>query len=647
MRGNEKDGAWTRPLRIHLGLVFVVLLIGIAGPMLWLSYDRGHDAAYEAIDLEMASISERIVDHYRIAFADKLAMAQLAAALDDMATSPPASLDEKRSFLFKTIELAPELDGIFVGYPDGRFLRLVSLREGSPWRAPLKAPEDAAAALEMIIPDAAGGPTVRWTFLGADGEPTSFIPTKPTDFDPRTRIWYREASQATGPIATEPYFMPFSGAYVKTIALKHKTDPGVVIAADVLMDTVARFLDEERVSPNAQSYIFDPNGKLIVHSNPVLMAELTEIADGQRGDDHVDLAEHDTLLPQIDAALKTLGSGRTHFAHAGKIYEVLLAPIDFVSAFAGYTIAVAAPRSDFTAEVDRGLHQGLAIGAAVLGVGIVITIIISRLISRSLMTLTGQALRLKDFDFSEPPPLRSRISEIVTLNGALASARIAISSFGLYVPKELVRRIVDSGLFDRRAAVRETVTVMFTDIKDFTTISERNAPETVVSMLSDYFELLNGCVEANDGTIVQFLGDSINAMWNAPIASPDHALDACRCALQMKAALADFNAAQRAAGKSELITRIGIHTGPAVVGNVGAEDRLQYTAMGDTVNVASRLEGLNKELGTEILVSKQTRELCPGDIEFTARGEVRVKGRAEPLEVFEPHRIVAPAQSGT
>lgn len=643
MSAGNRDGFWTRPLRIHLGLVFVGLLVAVAGPMLWLAYERGHEAAHAAIDLDMAAVAERIVDHYHISFADKLAVAQLAAALDDMATAPPADLEEKRSFLFGAVDLADELDGLFVGYPDGRFLRMVSLREGSPWRAPLKAPQDAAAAMEMIIPDAEGHPTVRWTFVGADGAPVGFVPARPTDFDPRGRTWYRAAIGADGPVATEPYFMPFSGAYVKTLAVRHRADPGVVVAADVLMETIAKFLHSERISPNAESYVFDPAGTLIVHSEPELMKELIEIADGARKDDHAHLYEHDPLLPHVIDALKTAGTGRTHFDLGGETYELLLEKVGFLSVFEGYTIAVAAPRSDFTGEVDAELHRGLSIAAAILAVGIVITILVSRLVSRSLMALTAEALRLKDLDFSAPPPLRSRISEIVTLSSALSSARVAISSFGLYVPKELVRRIVGSGLFDRHAAARETVTVMFTDIKDFTTISERNEPEVVVSMLSDYFELLNTGVEEHGGTIVQFLGDSIYAMWNAPVAAPDHAADACRCALWLNEALARFNAGQRAAGKPELITRIGVHTGPAVVGNVGAEDRLQYTAMGDTVNVASRLEGLNKELGTSILVSRQTRDLCGGKIEFTPRGEVRVKGRSEPIEVFEPQHVIIPA----
>ena len=640
MTEETPEPSWTSPLRVHLGVVFVGLLLAVAVPVLWFAYERGHEAAHEAIDMEMEAVSERIVDHYHITFADKLAMVGIARVLDEMATAPPADLDAKRDFLLGALEQAREIDGIFAGYPDGRFLRMVSLRGTSPWREPLGAPEDAVAAMETVIPDAEGNPTVRWTFLGADGKPVSFLPAKPSDFDPRTRVWYREASAADGFVGTEPYVMPFSRAYVKTVAVTHQASPGVVIAADILMSSIAAFLHEERISPNSEAYVFDKEDKLVVHSEPELMRELTEVANGERDEDHSHLYEHDPLLAPVLAELKKTGTGQQHFTLAGEDYEVLFLPVDFLSVLKGNTIAVVAPVRDFTAQVDAELHRGLAIAAGILAIGIILAIVISRFISRSLMMLTMEAERLRDFDFTEAPPTNSRISEIVSLGSALHAARTAIRSFGMYVPKELVRRIIGSGLFDRNAASRQVVTAMFSDIQDFTTLSERREPEAVVEMLSDYFELMTETVEKNGGTVLQFVGDGIYALWNAPVADPDHAANACRCALDMQAALETFNAARKAAGQAELITRVGIHTGPALVGNIGALDRLQYTAMGDTINVASRLEGLNKTYGTPILVSRQTRDACGDAFDFAPHGEAQVKGRDETVEIFEPRRMV-------
>ena len=187
--------------------------------------------------------------------------------------------------------------------------------------------------------------------------------------------------------------------------------------------------------------------------------------------------------------------------------------------------------------------------------------------------------------------------------------------------------------------------MLFTDIRDFTTISESRSPEEVVTLLSTYFELMNEIVERHNGVIVQYLGDSIYAMWNAPEPDPDHVNDGCRCTLALKAAIDRLNAGNREIRLPELVTRFGLHTGEAVVGSVGARSRRQYTAMGDTVNVASRLEGINKEFGTSILVSGAVREKADAGFEFRPLGLARAKGRHEQIEVFElvgivPERLV-------
>ncbi|SFU22458.1 Adenylate and Guanylate cyclase catalytic domain-containing protein [Mesorhizobium sp. YR577] len=161
-------------------------------------------------------------------------------------------------------------------------------------------------------------------------------------------------------------------------------------------------------------------------------------------------------------------------------------------------------------------------------------------------------------------------------------------------------------------------------------------------MLSEYFDIFEDAVTAHNGSIIQFLGDSVFAMWNAPVADSEHAVNACRCALAVERALALFNQKQRLEGLPEFRTRFGIHTGTAVVGSVGATDRLQYTAMGDTINVASRLEGLNKNYGTSILASEAVVQQCSDRISFRSLGAASAKGRVGALHVYEVVGLVLP-----
>ena len=218
----------------------------------------------------------------------------------------------------------------------------------------------------------------------------------------------------------------------------------------------------------------------------------------------------------------------------GQPYLAEISPVGFSGLVEGNTVVIAAPLSDFTEASVRLLQKALLISGILLAAGIVAALLVARLVSNSLSALTADARQIGDLEFSRRPPDDSYIAEINTLAGALASARDAIRNFALYVPRELVRKIVASGQHAAGGAVRQEVTILFTDIRDFTTISERHSPEDVVAMLSTYFQLMNDIVERSNGVIVQYLGDSIYAMWNAPTPDPMHVSDACRCALELR-----------------------------------------------------------------------------------------------------------------
>jgi adenylate cyclase len=161
-------------------------------------------------------------------------------------------------------------------------------------------------------------------------------------------------------------------------------------------------------------------------------------------------------------------------------------------------------------------------------------------------------------------------------------------------------------------------------------------------MLSDYFGIAARAIHDNGGSINKFIGDGIMALWNVPRPDPDHALHACQAAIQFLADLDAANERLRKQGGPILESRIGIHTGIAVVGNVGAEDRLEYTALGDTVNIASRLEGLNKEPGTRILISEAVVQALGGRGVVRPVGKAVLKGRLEPISVFELQALKMP-----
>jgi adenylate cyclase len=177
-------------------------------------------------------------------------------------------------------------------------------------------------------------------------------------------------------------------------------------------------------------------------------------------------------------------------------------------------------------------------------------------------------------------------------------------------------------------------TVLFSDIAGFTTISEQNAPEVISRLLNRYMTAMTRIIMLHNGTIDKFIGDAIMAFWGAPLPDPEHAINACRAAVEMRKRLAPLNRELRGHGLPEVSFRIGINTGEVIAGNMGSEELFDYTVIGDTVNLASRLEGANKQFGTDILISRFVYDKVKDRVEARSLGKISVKGKEETVEVY-------------
>ena len=263
--------------------------------------------------------------------------------------------------------------------------------------------------------------------------------------------------------------------------------------------------------------------------------------------------------------------------------------------------------------------------------------VIAQRIRRPLSRLEADMMKVRQFNLESTPPIRSRVIEINRMAQQLESMRSGLRSFQKYVPAELVRRLIARGVDAELGGSQQELTVFMSDIEGFTSMSEVVAPDVLVHHLSEYLTVVADCLQRTGATVDQYIGDAVLAFWNAPEPTPDHAQRACEAALAAQVAIAALNQRWQDRGLSLVFrTRIGINTGPAIVGNIGSDDRMSYTAIGDQVNLTSRLEGANKFYGTSVLLSQHTRDQLKAGSFVTRRvDQLVVFGKTVPIRVYE------------
>jgi adenylate cyclase len=319
---------------------------------------------------------------------------------------------------------------------------------------------------------------------------------------------------------------------------------------------------------------------------------------------------------------------------AGHDYLFRLQEFSQGDEFSGYSLLIAA-EDDFAQNVRNLQVRGIIIALIASGCFIPGVWVFGGRMSRSLKRITVQASRLRTLAAPDDMPVTSRVAEIHELGRTMAVAQRSIWSFARFVPKDIVKGIIDGAISTELGGVRQEVTILFTDVTNFTGISEAADPDSLMHQTSRHLAALTDAFHAEGGTVDKFIGDSVMAFWNAPHLQLDHVERACRAALSAKAASDALNIQFATEGLPPFVVRLGIHFGDAVVGNVGSAERMNYTVLGNSVNLAARLEGLNKEYKTSILVSEAVRNRVEHCFRFKAIASVIAKGMTTETRVYE------------
>jgi adenylate cyclase len=403
-----------------------------------------------------------------------------------------------------------------------------------------------------------------------------------------------------------------------------------VIAGDLLLGATEQLLKREQLTPSGVAFLFDDDDRILAHPrmSEMLGREVSGTIPRLR---ETDMAGVLTAI----RAWRATGIPEQFFRdRADRLYAAAFQTIS-QSGPAHLRVAVVAPVDEFFAHILSERTRLFVAALAFVGFMIPIVYFIGSMLSRSLRALSEETDRIQRFEPSIAPPVRSAIREIDDLGRSVATMRTVAETFSRFVPRRLVEKLIETGTPLQLGGARRQVTLLFSDIVNFTEITEKADPTRVMQYTSRYFAAMSREIMSHSGTVDKFIGDAIMAIWNAPADDPDHAANACAAALAFQRANECLNAEFAQEGWPVYRTRIGIHTGEAVVGNIGSEDRMNYTALGATVNLAARLEGLNKEYGTSILISSAIKQRVSARFRFRSVDRISPKGFAETFAIYE------------
>ncbi|NQW85385.1 MAG: hypothetical protein HQ450_15700 [Alcaligenaceae bacterium] len=650
-------------IKLPFSILLILLIALVAGALSLL----GHRMALQANDVAAMQRTLSVSAETLNSIEQLLSSARLVTRLTSRSTlSQQEDLDERLSqlgFIKQALRDSPSISSMFIGYATGDFFMVRVVRDQQHSIA-LKIHPDTRFIVQSIehtdIEYSAPGSikaNVRGRFIYFDEElkqiSQSYRPDYAKDYDPRVRDWYKNAFRGTELMTSPPYVFFSDRTLGQTMSIK-TADGLAVIGADIGLSVLKDILKAKRITPGTHSVIVNDDGfvlaidhGLVTAATPVISgrAQTSPLINNQQAKS----AEQMLTTPPSLTSLREVGvpifsamMSTFHERDRGKPiladfsasdlhWRTSISPLNITGGSTFYLL-IASPDEELLAGAheirQRTLILAVIISLCSLPLGYL-------LISRPLQILSNDIARMMDFSGQNTAVKSSFIIELSTLGLAINRLRQAILAFTAYVPRELVSDLVKSGEEIKVGGESRYLTIMFTDLKDFSALSESTPSRELLQRVSYYLELMTLAVKQERGTVDKFIGDAVMAFWGAPVVDQNHAYHACVAALKGKRRMVTLNEKLLAEQKTPLSVRIGIHTDAVLVGNIGSLERLSYTVMGDGVNIASRLEGINKSYDTQICVSHSVYKEAGERLWLRPIEKIRVKGRESEFLIYE------------
>jgi class 3 adenylate cyclase len=623
--------------KLKLSAVMAALFVCLSIPILIFILVYNHHRNAEAI---LTILQEQVTKsrHASVESVENMmrGVAGVLGLLAESAATQPAFFrtENSRESLYRVLTSSTQIDAAYVSFEDG-YHRVVTRVDDDRKRSDPKIPASANWHSSYIDDFSAGADRRRHrTFF--DAWPNNIAQySTPTDHDVRSVAGYAGARESGSLFVTEPILNPDTGypIIVARVPIHREGEFIGCASVNITFDVLSQFLAAQRPSANSLSFITDAaEGKIIASSD---RGKGVRVADGKLQIARLENIEDEDVREAYRLHVQT-NRDAIVFQSPRNGQELSASFARFPESFGQqWQSVMLTPTNDFVGQLKATNQQIILIIIALTAIELLLIYALARRLSQPIENITRQLESVEALSFDQTAVPLSRIREIARLQSATTLLSSSLQSFSSFAPVDLVRGLVKSGIPLSLGVESRQLTVLFSDLEGFSTHAEQLNLNDLLKQTSVYFEQVSRAISDEKGTIDKFIGDGVMAFWNAPMEAADHALHACAAALRAVRRMEAVNTTWEAEGRAAFRIRIGLNTDNSLVGNIGSSERFSYTAIGDGVNVAARLEGVNKLFGTSICISDSVLGAAGRSILARPLRKIQVKGRKQEFMIYE------------
>lgn len=596
------------------------MLIIISLIIILYSYYRNYQAIAAISKRELGAVAENVKERFNDIRVQSIFLAEITKGIVSQRPENVINDPFLKSYLLDLLQNAPNLSGVSIALQDGTYLSAINLLTANTFhyfgKPDIPLPNGTKFAIRTITSEEV------WEYLGTDRKVLAQEKIEPISYSVHDSAWFKNMENWPDDQWSTTLFPRGGKDGVKGISLNlplfdEKNNFFGAVGINITLSILSDYIYHYQFSRNGKTFILNSKGKLLVPPLEDIDPESKAMAT--------------SVVPDAFGQYKASGLNFSEIVKNGVRYLVYVEKFP-LSIETPWYIVIAVPSKDFFGDLINTQNKLALISCLIFLLFGYLIYLFSKHIANPIKQMAKEVDNIRHLDYEKKLEVDSQIDEILTLESSIAAMQTAMKSFGKYVPKEIVKTLIDQGEEIALSGKKTQVAILFTDIKDFTTLAEGTSVEQLMHNLESYFGVLSKIIIKSEGTIDKYIGDSIMAFWGAPKSVEDQTKKACLTALLCHKAC---NINYKEQHLLHWTTRFGLHAGEVIVGNIGTTERMNYTIIGDAVNVASRVTALNKIYQTSIIITEEVKNQLSDEFITRPLDYLTIKGKTVKTMIYE------------